>query len=105
MHKHLLNNNAFERSNLLATSDAFESGRAENLDKIVGEAGDIGKNKCRHRRPTWFSKTVVQDRLELSHLQHYRNGLKFGRDRTVITNNNLLLIARNQPLLSAFQQE
>lgn len=98
MHQHLLDNNAFKRGDTLANSDAFESGLAESLDKIVGEAGDIGEHKCQRRRLTWFSTSIVQDRLEISHLQHYRNGLKFGRDRTVITATNLTLIDRNQPL-------
>lgn len=100
MHEHMLNNNAFKRSKILAGSDAFETGLAESLDHLVGEAGDIGENKCKQRRSTWFSQTTVRDRLEIAHLHHFCNGLKFGRDRTAITNANLTLIERNQDLPS-----
>lgn len=83
MYSHLLENNAFHRGKYLNTADRFEVPLAESLDKLTGEAGDIADAKCIRRRPTWFSIEVVQDRLELSHLRHYRNGLKFTvkRDR------------------------
>jgi hypothetical protein len=74
------------------------SALAEDLDKLISQAGEIGEDKCKRRRPKWFSTAIVQDLLEISHLTHYRNGLKFGRDRTQITTTNLNLIHRNQPL-------
>lgn len=100
MHAHLLQNNAFHRSMVLTTSQGFDSELAENLDELVGIAGNIGDKRCRRRRPQWYSIPLVQDRLEISHLKHYYNGLKCQRDRAIITHLNLSLIQRDQTLPS-----
>lgn len=100
MHSHLLANNAFERGHTLITSNGFDSELVENLDEIIGISGDMGDARCHRRRPQWYSISLVQDRLELSHLQHYLNGLKSRKDRSAITHRNLLMIQRDQELPS-----
>jgi hypothetical protein len=100
MHQHLLANNAFSRGQRLLLSDSQNHDLAEALDRLIGEAGDSGEKKCRRRRTPWFSNTLVRDRLELSHLKHYRNGLRCNRDRSIVTHFNLNAIDRDQPLPS-----
>ena len=98
MHAHLLANNAFSRSQSLETHTSqtqLENERlAENLDRLIGEAGDIGDKRCRRRRPQWYSIELVRLRLEVATLQHYLNGIMCGKDRTLATYHKLALIQK-----------
>ena len=85
MYNHLLQNNAFERSQLLDdTTDVTNDPHChlvESLDILIGQAGEHGENKCRRRRPEWYSVPLVRQRLTVSYLRHYLYGLKWGKNR------------------------
>jgi hypothetical protein len=101
MHSHLAANNAFKRAMTLTDSTVGASSQTalvENLDRLIGEAGDQGDRACRRRRPHWYSISIVQQRLELSYLRHYRNGLKVGIDRFQATSDRLRHIQKQQQL-------
>jgi hypothetical protein len=101
MHEHLVSNNAFQRAKELKESDLpipEQIALIENLDRLLGQAGDSGEKKCRRRRPQWFSVAAVQQRLELSYLTHYHRGLKCGKNRQSSTAQKLATIQKPQSL-------
>ena len=49
---------------------------AEQLDRLIGEAGDLGNKSCQRRCPQWYLIHLVRLRLEISALQHYYNAGK-----------------------------
>jgi hypothetical protein len=98
MHAHLHSHNAFTRAQALddtstRTTIANEH-LAEQLDRLIGQAGDLGDKSCRRRRPQWYSIQLVQLRLEISALQHYNNGLMCGKDRTLATTGKLNILQK-----------
>lgn len=62
--------------------DAATDSEVEALDAIIGQSADIAENKCRRRRPEFYSRQLVQQRLKVSILRGHFNALKTGRDRT-----------------------
>lgn len=101
MHSHLDANNVFKRAKTLTEGNADDESQielVENLDRLIGEAGDRGDKSCRKRRPQWYSVSTVQQRLELSYLRHYRNGIKAGIDRRQATTDKLAHIQKQQHL-------
>ena len=88
MYDHLSQHNAFQRSQQLKDVDspptAHQTKLVESLDSIIGQAGDLGERRSRKRRPEWYSIDLVRQRLTVSYLRHYVNGLKWGRNRAEI---------------------
>jgi hypothetical protein len=104
MHDHLHSHNAFTRAhaldNTITRSTAANERLAKQLDRLIGEAGNLGDKSCRHQRPQWYSIQLVRLRLEISALQYYYNGLMCGKDRTLATKRklNILQKAPDTPL-------
>jgi hypothetical protein len=103
MHSHLFSNNVFARAAYLESEEcslsiADRCNLVENLDALIGEAGDIGDKKCRRRRPQWYSIDIVRQRLEVACLTHYQRGLACGKNRTQVTLLKLCAIDKEQEL-------
>lgn len=68
MHSHLFSNNVFARAAYLESPECSlsiedqECEVVENLDALIGAAGDLGDKKCRRRRPQWYSCDIVRSR-------------------------------------------
>ena len=95
MHSHLLRNNAFNLGARLETSDPMDASSSrlvETIDIIIGQAGDHGEKKCCPRRKEWYSVPLVRQRLTVSYLKHYLNGLLNQKDRSSVINLKLSLI-------------
>ena len=88
MYSHLQQHNAFKRSQQLDTDDPSLFPKlvdvAESIDTIIGQAGDLGEKRSRKRRPAWYSIELVRQRLTVSYLRHYVNGLAWGRNRSEV---------------------
>lgn len=54
----------------------------EQLDEIIGKSGAIAEQKCKRRRPEFYSMKLVQQRIQVSILRAHLHSLKLGRDRT-----------------------
>lgn len=63
-------------------SDALSPDEVEALDAIIGDQEDIAEQKCRPRRPEYYSKTLVQHRFQVSILRRHLNALRKDQDRT-----------------------
>ena len=92
MHAHLQEHNAFHRSQTLLTGTISNCNLAEQLDKLVGEGGDLGEKKSKRRRLNWFSRPLAQARQTVSLLRHYVNGLKVNVDRSRVIQQRLQYI-------------
>jgi len=79
MHDHLVQHNVFQRSQQLHDADSnnlpHQTKLVESLDSIIGQASDLGERRAKRRRPEWYSIELVQQRLTVSYLRHYVNGL------------------------------
>jgi hypothetical protein len=98
MHTHLHAQNAFTRAKALddtTTRTPTDNAQlAKQLDRLVGEAGDIGNKSFRRRRLQWNSIGLIRLQLEISALQYYYNGLMCGKDRTLATHRKLAIIQK-----------
>ena len=56
----------------------------EQLDEIVGKCEEAAEHKCRRRRPEFYSRTIVKQRIEVSILKSHLQALKMNRDRSTI---------------------
>ena len=54
----------------------------ELLDSMISQSEDLAEQRCRRRRPEYYSRTIVQQRLEVSMLKHHLNALQLGRNRS-----------------------
>jgi len=86
MYDHLSQHQAFKRSQALDSEEdqptPHQTTLVESLDSIIGQASDLGERRTRKRRPAWYSIELVQQRLTVSYLRHYVNGLRWGRNRS-----------------------
>ncbi|MFM8621857.1 MAG: hypothetical protein ACKOB3_00515, partial [Holophagaceae bacterium] len=101
---HMFFNNAFERMKSLETAEAITQEHLETLEKLddlMGEASQIGENRCPKRRSAWFSQKLVRTRLEISYLKYLRNGALCGLDRTISTKAKLRMINSDLEIDSA----
>lgn len=64
--------------------DKDEGGPAlvESLDNILGQSGKIAETSCKNRRPQFYSRALVQQRLRVSVLRGHLQALRLGVDRT-----------------------
>ena len=83
MFAHLQEHNVFNRAAKLMEAES-PSRLVESIDVIIGQAGDLGEKRCRRRRPEWYSIQLVKQRLTVSYLRHYVNGLKCGLNRSEV---------------------
>ena len=83
MYQHLQEHNAFNRGQRLEQGRASDSSLAESLDRLIGEAGNIGEAKCGRRRKEWYSNELAKTRFTVSLLRYHVNGLKANIDRSV----------------------
>jgi len=86
MYNHLVQHNGFRRSQQLHDENTsllqHQYKLVESLDSLIGQASDLGERRSRKRRPEWYSIEIVQQRLTVSYLRHYVNGLRWGRNRS-----------------------
>ena len=54
----------------------------ETLDAIIGISGSIAEQACKRRRPQFYSRKLVQQRLRVSILRGHLQSVKQGKDRT-----------------------
>ena len=95
MHRHLLQNHTFTLGTQLLTGDPMDPAKlklVETIDTLIGQAGDHGEKKCKSRRKEWYSIPLVQQRLTVSYIKHYLNGLLNQKDRYVVICKKLSLI-------------
>ena len=101
MYNHLSQHNAFRRGQqldvIVSSPMIHQIKLVESLDSLIGQAGDLGERRSRKRRPEWYSIDLVQQRLTVSYLRHYVNGLKWGRNRAEIVLTRLHSI--NSPIM------
>jgi len=62
---------------------------AERLDALVGQGGDSADNACRRRRPEFFSRHLVRQRIIVGAHRNYIHGLRRGFDRRQAITNRL----------------
>ena len=115
MHHHLLEQNAFARGKQLSPNDNRAAQLVEQLDALVGEAGNLAEQRCHRRRSHWFSSQLAATRQIVSLLRYYVNGLKANIDRSKSINtrlhklNNAVLLPPDLPaariLLSEFEHK
>jgi hypothetical protein len=88
MYSHLIQHNVFERAKQLLPTEpdlvSHQVNLVEAIDSIIGQAGDLGERKCHRRRPEWYSIAIVRQRLTVSYLRHYLQGLRWGRNRSEV---------------------
>ena len=71
----------FSLKQLLDTDQASPS-TVEEIDDILGKAGDIAEQACRRRRPEFYSSQIVQQRMRVSILRGHLQSLRLGIDRS-----------------------
>lgn len=105
MYQHLLHHNAMERSaRLEATSEASAHELAEQLDQLVGEAGEAAERRLRKRRKPWYSSKLVSNRQAVSLLRYHVNGLKARIDRSSTIQKRLQHIQVNVSLPTTIEE-
>jgi len=92
MYAHLQANSAFRLARLLKTDIDDNGTLVENIDKLIGQAGDIAEKKCKRRRPEWFSIPLTQQRLTVSYLRYVHRGDRIEIDRRPITSKGLYTV-------------
>ena len=98
MHQYLQDHNVFQRVKQLDKGHPEDWKLAEQLDRIIGEGGDLGEKRCLRRRREWFSRPLVQERQTVSLLRHYVNGLKVKIYRGPVIQQRLFDIGRTMTL-------
>lgn len=78
--------NALQRTDVFRlhdqlANDSAASQMVEYIDEIIGKAEDEAEKRCKRRRPEFYSRTIVQQRLALSILRNHLQALKSNRDR------------------------
>ena len=66
--------------------DCISPPEVEVLDGLVGQGCQSAEHKCRHRRPEWYSQSIVQARLEVQLLRCQLRALAIGSTRQVALN-------------------
>ena len=92
MFNHLQANSVFKRSKDLDHDTTGTAKLAENIDSLIGIASDVAEKACRKRRPEWFSAPLTKQRLTVSFLKHYLNGLIKSIDRSPVISKKLSMI-------------
>jgi len=82
-HLHLTSNNAFALAQKVIALQATNE-EVEQLDRLIGDAGDSAEKRCKKRRPEFYSQTLTQLRFKKAitgaNVQMLRNGLNQKRD-------------------------
>jgi hypothetical protein len=81
MYSHLADNDAWALQVLLDTDQATPA-QAEHVDTLIGAAGNIAESRCQRRRPEYYSRALVQQRVRVSLLKSHLSALKRSVDRT-----------------------
>lgn len=63
-------------------TDAASPAMVERLDELIGQCGQQAERKCRRRRPEFYSRPIVQQRIKVSLLRGHLRALRAGKDRT-----------------------
>jgi hypothetical protein len=94
MYSHLQQHNVFLRSQQLDEDDLrllnHQTQLVESLDSIIGQASALGKRRSLKQQPEWYSIDLVQQRLTVSYLRHYVQGLRWGRNCSETTRSSAL---------------
>jgi hypothetical protein len=81
-YSHLVSNSVFNKLDNL-NQDALTPQEVETLDGLAGQGCQAAENRCRQRRPEWYSQPLVQARIEIQLLRCQLRALVMGTTRQV----------------------
>lgn len=81
LYESLCNHQAFSIQEKLDNNTALPS-EAEDLDALIGTLEEAAEQKCKRRRPEYFSHALVQQRFKVSILRRHLLALQKDQDRS-----------------------
>jgi hypothetical protein len=78
-YKHLTANNC--KAKLEKLIDNPDNHDVENIDKLIGQAGDTAKKHCKRRRPEFYSHALNSQRIKTSIALGHLNNIRFNKNQ------------------------